>query len=57
MFKWAQNLPDTLDNFVWGIRKKWSHADLLTPPDSKMGGAYRKRLLILFDSLGCIKVI
>ena len=32
-------------NFVWGIRKKWSHGDLLTPPDSKMGGAYRKRLL------------
>ena len=34
-------------NFVSGIRKKWSHYDLFTP-DSKMGGAYRKRLLSIF---------
>ena len=28
--------------------KKWSHDGLLTPPDSKMGGAYIKRLLADF---------
>ena len=43
MSKWTQNLPVTL--ILYEESEKNGLMAICWPPDSKMGGAYRKRLL------------